>query len=61
MHQRAVHLVYELPKDGTDVPKRVAGVKDYVFKCFYLVHSVFFFKMNFNYSNKTVKEDSETL
>jgi len=24
--------VYELPEDGIDVPKHVAGVKDYVFK-----------------------------
>jgi hypothetical protein len=47
MHQPVVHLVYELPEDGTDVPKRVAGVKDYVFKCFYLVHSVFIFQNEF--------------
>jgi len=26
-------LVYELPEDGTDVPKHVVAVKDHTFKC----------------------------
>jgi len=49
----------ELP--DSDVPKHIAGVKDYIFKSFSNLFIKFVSQMNFNYSNKTVKGDSETL
>jgi hypothetical protein len=32
-YQQVLNLLYELPEDGTDMPKHVGVVKDHNFKC----------------------------
>ena len=33
IYQQVLNLVYRLPEDGSDVPKRVGAMKDHTLKC----------------------------
>jgi hypothetical protein len=45
---KSLDLVYVPPEDGTDLPKHVAAVKDYTFKCVFFLYIVLVLLMNIN-------------